>query len=415
MSPVTDSNARAAAARGTGASLSRDASRRPARIALVGAHGHGASHLRRIAELVDQGVAELFAVADPRPFDATEAPEATDALGAAPPPAPWYSCLDELLERADGTPDVVVLSTPLPTHLPLAERALRAGCDVLLEKPTTVSLAEHESLVAIVQETGRRCQVGFQTFGSQVFDEIDRVVASGEIGEVTGIGAVGTWVRTAGYWARAPWAGRRRLDGADVVDGVVTNPLAHAVATALRVGGVTRADDVDTVETDLYRANPIEADDTSSVRVVSVDGQSFGCGLTLCAGERAPARIVVQGTSGELTLFYETDRIEVRTPRAAWSLQSNRTDLLEDLLAARRDPGARLLCDVRDTGAFMRVLEAVRTAPDPTAIASTFVTWLGEDTERRPVVHDVEAWCERVARTQSTFRTLHAPWAATNH
>jgi len=61
------------------------------------------------------------------------------------------------------------------------------------------------------------------------------------------------------------------------------------------------------------------------------------------------------------------------------------------------------------------VLEAVRTAPDPTPIASTFVTWFGEGTERRPVVHDVEAWCERVARTQSTFAALGAPWAATNH
>jgi len=239
--------------------------------------------------------------------------------------------------------------------------------------------------------------------------------ANGEIGEVTGIGAVGTWVRTAGYWARAPWAGQRRLDGADVVDGVVTNPLAHAVATALRVGGVTRACDIDAVEIDLYRANPIEADDTSSVRVVSVDGRKFGFGLTLCAGERSPARILVQGTRGDLTLFYETDRIEVRTPGGKVSLQSDRTDLLEDLLTARRDPAARLRCDVRDTGAFMRVLEAVRTATDPTPIASTFVTWLGEDTERRPVVQDVEAWCERAARTQSTFRTLGAPWAATSH
>ena len=405
MPPIIDPGAGATPAHAARASNPRETAVRPTRVALVGAHGHGASHLRHIAELVDKGVAELCAVADPRP---------PDAMDAATPHAPWFSSLEELLTRVAETPDVVVLSTPLTTHLPLAAKALRAGCDVLLEKPATVSLAEYESLVAIVEETGRRCQVGFQTFGSHVFAEIDRIVASGEIGEVTGIGAVGTWVRTAGYWARAPWAGRRRLDGADVVDGVVTNPLAHAVATALRVGGVTRACDVDAVETDLYRANPIEADDTSSVRVVSVDGRGFGCGLTLCAGERSPARVLVQGTRGELTLFYETDRIEVHTPGAQWSLQSDRTDLLEDLITARPDPAARLLCDVRDTGAFMRVLEAVRTAPDPTLIASTFVTWFGEDTERRPVVQDVEAWCERAARTQSTFRTLRAPWVATN-
>jgi predicted dehydrogenase len=404
MPSFIDSSAGATPAHPGRPPLRRDPTGRPTRVALVGAHGHGASHLRRISELTDRGVAELCAVADPRPSDARD---------GALPDAPWYSSLEELFAREARKPDVVVLCTPLPTHLPLAEKALRAGCDVLLEKPPTVSFAEFERLVAVVDETGRRCQVGFQTFGSHVFAEIDRVVASGEIGEVTGIGATGTWVRTAGYWARAPWAGRRRLDGAEVVDGVVTNPLAHAVATALRVGGVTQARDVDAVEVDLYRANPIEADDTSSVRVVSADGRSFGFGLTLCSPERSPARVLVVGTRGELTLFYETDRIQVRTPEGEWSLQSERTDLLVDLLTARRDPAARLRCDIRDTGAYMRVLEAVRTAPDPAPIASSFVTWLGEDTELRPVVQDVEAWCERAARAQSTFRALGAPWAAT--
>jgi hypothetical protein len=59
----------------------------------------------------------------------------------------------------------------------------------------------------------------------------------------------------------------------------------------------------------------------------------------------------------------------------------------------------------------MRVLEAVRTAPEPTALAPAFVSWLGEGEQRHPVVQDVEAWCEKVARTQSTFRALGAPWA----
>lgn len=373
-----------------------------ARVALVGAHGFGSAYLPRIADLFDRGIGELCAVADPRPGGPQD---------ATPAGVPWYSSLDDLLEGEATTPDVVVLATPLPTHLQLAERALRSGCDVLVEKPPTVSLAEHERLVAIVQETGRRCQVGFQTFGSGVFAEIDRVLASGGIGEVIGIGAVGTWVRTAGYWARSPWAGRRRLNGVEVVDGVVTNPLAHAVATALRVAGVTRASDVESVETDLYRASSIEADDTSSVRVVSVDGRSFGFGLTLCAPERSPARVLVQGTRGDLTLFYESDRIEVNTPDGQRSLQCERVDLLADLLLARRDPAATLRCDVLDTGAFMRVLEAVRTAPEPTPIAPSFVTWHGDHAERRPVVQDIEAWCDRVARTRSTFRALGAPWA----
>ena len=61
---------------------------------------------------------------------------------------------------------MVIISTPIQTHVPLAELAMRAGADVLLEKPPTASLAEFEQLSAVVAETGRACQVGFQAQAS---------------------------------------------------------------------------------------------------------------------------------------------------------------------------------------------------------------------------------------------------------
>jgi hypothetical protein len=106
--------------------------------------------------------------------------------------------------------------------------------------------------------------------------------------------------------------------------------------------------------------------------------------------------------------------------------QYGRTGLLENLLLARS--GERLLCDVRDTGAFMQVLEAVRTAADPSPITDELISWqdgvTGPDGSavlggtqgnpvgdaRHPVVHDVAEWCERAAREQRTFTELGAPW-----
>ena len=95
-----------------------------------------------------------------------------------------------------------------------------------------------------------------------------------------------------------PGEGGLRTWPVAVVDGVVTNPLAHAVATALWVGGARSGTDIAYVNTDLWRANPIEADDTSSLRAVGTDGTRYGFGLTLCAAERKPARVIVQGTDG---------------------------------------------------------------------------------------------------------------------
>jgi predicted dehydrogenase len=390
------------------------------KVAVVGIHGHGGSHLRTVADLEAEGLARLSAVVDPR--------EPDDA------PASWFASLGDLLSaETDALPDVVVLATPIHTHLPLARAAMEAGIDVLLEKPTAASLAEHAELVAVAERTGRLCQVGFQTFGSHALPAVADMIARGEIGQVTGIGAVGTWVRTAAYWARSPWAGRRRMGDRAVVDGVVTNPLAHAVATALWVGGARAGTDIAYVKTDLWRANPIEADDTSSLRAVGTDGTRYGFGLTLCAAERTPARVIVQGTEGEIELEYEHDLVRLRTGRVVAEKRYERTGLLENLLLARAAAGSgsgsvaraamvagdglaagrsghRLLCDVRDTGAFMQVLEAVRTAPDPTPIGDAFVDWVDGDDARHPVVHDVAEWCERAAREQRTFTELGAPW-----
>lgn len=381
-------------------------------VAVVGVHGHGASHLRTVRALAAAGRARLSAVVDPRPVAGTPLtePDADGAGPLVPADARWYPDLDALL--ADAPPDVVVLSTPIHTHLPLATAALRAGCDVLLEKPTVATLAEHAELVEVVRTTGRRCQVGFQTFGSGAADELARLVASGELGEVTTVGAVGTWVRTRAYYARARWAGRRELDGVPVVDGVVTNPLAHAVATALKVAGTTRAEDVAAVDVELFHAHPIEADDTSSVVVTTTTGRTVAAGLTLCAAERTPATVVVRGTAGEATLRYEHDELDVRTPRGTRTIRTGRRDLLTDLLDARLDPAARLRCDVEATGAFMAVLEAVRTAADPRPVPEALVTWVGEGADAHPVVADVEAWCAAVAERGAGFGSVGAPWAA---
>ncbi|WP_315097992.1 Gfo/Idh/MocA family oxidoreductase [uncultured Cellulomonas sp.] len=363
-------------------------------VAVVGVHGHGATHVRRVTELAERGVATLAALVDPRPVDGD---------------VPWFPDLDALLAQAP--PDVVIISTPIHTHLPLASAALRAGCDVLLEKPTTASLAEHAELLAVVEETGRLCQVGFQTFGSGAVDEVARIVATGELGEITGVGAVGTWVRTAAYFARARWAGRRTLDGVEVVDGVVTNPLAHAVATALLLAGARTAQDVTDVRVDLYRAHPIEADDTSAVVVETRSGLRISAGLTLCAPVRSPARVTVRGALGTATLFYETDEIAVSSPRGTRRIRCGRVDLLTQLLAARADRSVPLRCSAADTGAFLRVLEAVRTGPDPTPVPSSLVEWVGEGDEAHPVIADIEDWCARVAEEGATFTELGAPFA----
>ena len=371
-----------------------------ASIAVVGIHGHGASHVRNA---LSRG--RLVAVIDPRP-PAEGSP--ADLAGT-----PWYADLDSFLASGTGV-DVAILCTPLPTHAPMTTTLLRAGADVLLEKPPTTTMAEFTDLLAVESETGRICQVGFQSLGSAALAAVTEIVARGDVGEVSHIGVAGTWVRATSYFRRAPWAGKRLLDGRPVVDGVTTNPLAHATATALRLADARRVADVVAIDLELYRANDIEADDTSSLVLRSRTGPTIAAALTLCAPVNTDPWVAVYGSAGVVRLFYTRDEVSLEvTGQEPVRTSHERVDLLQNLLDARSGAGA-LLNPLADNGAFMAVMEAVRLAPDPVPIDATQVSWEPVDgadpADVHPVVRGVADAVHRVAASGTGFRAVAAPW-----
>lgn len=369
------------------------------RIALVGIHGFGARHLQRLQDLEAAGVLTLAAVADPQPPERGELDESVAVFASA----------EELL-AAGTAPDVVIIATPIHTHAGLAVAALEAGADVYLEKPAAASMEQYRRIMAASERTGRVVQVGFQSLGSEALDTLAAAINRGDLGEVRGISATGLWVRDKDYFGRSRWAGKRCLDGMDVVDGVITNPLAHAVATALRIGGARGTDDVDSVEVDAYRAHDIEGDDTSVVRLRTAKGTTIMCALTVCAPKQKQPLVTVHGTEGHAVLSYTTDELELTTAAGTSLTTHDRTDLLENLLEYRQD-GTPLLSSLADSGAFMAVLEAVRCAGPVHPISGEHVTWVGTGGAAHPVIDGIEDVILRAVRAQATFTELLVPWA----
>lgn len=386
-----------------------------ARVALVGVHGFGTHHLDNLARLQAGGAVSLVAVADPNP----------PADGALPPETAVFSSLDELLAATPGL-DLVIVATPIQTHSPLALTAL-PHADLYLEKPPVASLADFQALQAAAAAAGRSVQVGFQSLGSHALPAIEGLLAAGEIGTLLGITATGRWVRDRAYYKRSRWAGKRSLDGIDVVDGVATNPLAHAVATALRIAGARGLGDVASVETDLYRANDIESDDTSVIRIRTATGLPITCALTLCATESVEPYITLQGSEGTAVFHYTEDRLSVRTASGERQEVFGRDDLTENLLehlrpghrdssghgdsSGHRDQGAPLISPLADSGAFMRVLEAIRTAEPPTLIPDRHLSWEGDGESAHAVITGIEDALERATAAHATFSELGLPWA----
>jgi predicted dehydrogenase len=376
-------------------------------VALVGVHGFGTHHLRNLGRLQADGTVSLVAVADPNP----------PAPGDLPPETAVFGTLDDLLAATPAL-DLVIVATPIQTHAPLALAAL-SHADLYLEKPPVASLADFNRLQDAAAGAGRSVQIGFQSLGSHALRAIEDLLAAGEIGTLLGISATGRWVRDRAYYKRSRWAGKRSLDGVDVVDGVATNPLAHAIATALRIAGARTLDDIVSVETDLYRANDIESDDTSVIRVRTAAGLPITCALTLCAAESVEPYITLQGSEGTAVFHYTEDRLSVRTAGGERSQVFARDDLTENLLEylrQRRLPdalpqAAPLISALADSGAFMRVLEAIRTADSPALIPAQYLGWEGEGDSAHAVITGIEDALERATAAHATFSELGLPWA----
>lgn len=371
-------------------------------VCLVGIGGFGERHLDNVRRLEAAGRLRLTCTVDPR----------NDGGRHLGDRVAMYRTLAEAA-AAGERPDIAIVSTPIDTHHHLAADALRLGADVLVEKPPTATLEQYESLRAVARSEGRRVQVGFQSLGSHALPAIEALLASGRIGRLRAVGATGLWLRTAAYYGRSPWAGHRVLDGIQVVDGVVTNPLAHAVMTALHVAGARGAADVAELETELLHANDISADDTSVVRVRTADGIPVTCALTLCASSQEDPHITIEGTLGRAVLHYTRDELAVTVGGGETTAEHfGRTDLLENLIDVRSGAAEALLSPLDGAGAFMRVLEAVRTAADPAAIEPELLEYAGEGPGRHPVIPGIAGYVARAVKSQSTFSSLSAPWAA---
>jgi predicted dehydrogenase len=370
-------------------------------VALVGVHGHGRRHwMPELDAKQRAGSLRLVALSDVR------APEPDELTELAETPAVFT---DHRRMLAEAGPDVVVIVTPPATHLPIATDALRAGCDVLLEKPPLLSTAEHDELAATIAETGRACQVGFQSLGSAALAALCTAIADGELGEVEAVTATGRWVRTDGYYRRSAWAGRRTLGGRPTGDGALTNPFAHAVMNVLALAAATGAGPApDRLSLELYRARAdIEVDDTSFLAAGYATGLRCAIAVTLCAVEHLPPRIVVRGSAGRAELEYTTDRL--RLPGGDWTEVPGRVPLLDNLLAHRRD-GTPLLAPLAATAGFTRVMEAVTAAPVH-PIPESWLTASGTGGDRRLLVSDVDSAVEAAAGSLTGFAGQRLGWA----
>jgi predicted dehydrogenase len=93
-----------------------------------------------------------------------------------------YRDYRELLANKDI--DAVVISTPDHQHAVLAVNAVRAGKDVYLQKPASLTISEGRAMADAVKASGRTFQIGSQQRSWKQFHRACELVRNGRIGDV---------------------------------------------------------------------------------------------------------------------------------------------------------------------------------------------------------------------------------------
>jgi predicted dehydrogenase len=94
-----------------------------------------------------------------------------------------YRDLREFIARRKDL-DAVLIATGDRWHTPASIMAMRAGLDVFCEKPSSMSIAEGQELVAVARRYGRIFQSGMQRLSEANFVFADQLARTGRLGRL---------------------------------------------------------------------------------------------------------------------------------------------------------------------------------------------------------------------------------------
>ena len=258
------------------------------------------AHLPRILKQQDTTEVRFFCEPNAANY---EAGAALFSAAGLPVPANEPDLARLLAEEGDAL-DAAFIVTPHVHHRAQAEACLRAGLDVLLEKPMVLDVAEAQSLIRVRDESGRLLVVAFNGSLSPQIRAARRRIERGDLGALRVISATcwQNWEqRTHGTW---------RQDPASSGGGFLFDTGAHMLNTTAILAGEGYDSLCAWVEDD---GRPVELHSVIQARTASgLLVSMVGCGNTRGLG----SEILVFGTRGVLRTGIWGERLEITTTAA---------------------------------------------------------------------------------------------------
>ena len=177
-----------------------------------------------------------------------------------------YTDYIEMIEKE--RPELVAIATESGKHASIALDCLDRGCNLIIEKPIALSLADADAIISKADELGLKVCVNHQNRFNKSIQKIREAVEKKRFGKMFYGTAHIRWCRDHEYYDRASWRGTWEQDG-----GALMNQCIHNIDLLRWMMG----DDIVEVVgmTDRLHHNYIEAEDMGIALVKFANG-SYG-------------------------------------------------------------------------------------------------------------------------------------------
>ena len=193
---------------------------------------------------------------------------------------------------------VVCIVTPSGAHLEPALQAIRAGKNLIVEKPLEITVERVDTMLDAASKAGVKIAAIFQARFSAGARAVKEAIDSGRFGRLCLCSAYVKWHRTAAYYSG--WKGTLALDGG----GAVINQAIHAVDLLQWFAGMP----CEVFAWKTRRAHlGIEAEDTACAALKFASGALGTLEATTAAYPGWERRIEICGENGSVAI--EDDRI----------------------------------------------------------------------------------------------------------
>ncbi len=132
-----------------------------------------------------------------------------------------YTDYKELLEKEK--PELVAIATESGKHAAIALDCIAAGCNVIIEKPIALSIADANAII----EAGKKAEVvvcaNHQNRFNKSVQYMRKALETGRFGRLSHGAAHVRWNRGKGYYDQAPWRGTWAQDGGCLMNQCIHN------------------------------------------------------------------------------------------------------------------------------------------------------------------------------------------------